>query len=441
MKIRPALRFILILTVILAPCAVQADAPMPYLVKDINPGGDGLNDQFTHFLYQGKFWFAAYDGSQRNQWWTSDGTTEGTLPSVIQGKMNNAQVQGATIVINDVAYFTAVQPGSGNGQLWRTDGTADGTWRIIDLPYPNTISGFLGTYNGWLWMFAKVNYQFGIYRFNLSTESMQQVLPLDCYGNIDFEDLGQAWLVTEGCTLLTLWKVDKDSQFPLMIKDLGYIYGYGLMVKMGNLEYINQDGIWQTDGTPEGTVQIIQNPDLYKLTVMNGWLYYTTVDFEHHCVMRTQSGAEQIIIKCFTSLHADDIQQILSAGNHVFFLSAGEDYNLPQRLWVTDGSVSGTQPLTSGDYGVGGIDYLFGGQIFFHGFDPQHGSEMWVSDGTPEGTHLYADMTPGPDSSIYGPLFLAGDKLFFCAYDAIHGRELWAMDYINRHIFLPIIRH
>jgi len=39
------------------------------------------------------------------------------------------------------------------------------------------------------------------------------------------------------------------------------------------------------------------------------------------------------------------------------------------------------------------------GTLFFAAFDPKHGEELWKSDGTPEGTVLGADISPGPGTS------------------------------------------
>src|SRR5207249_3970510 len=61
--------------------------------------------------------------------------------------------------------------------------------------------------------------------------------------------------------------------------------------------------------------------------------------------------------------------------------------------------------------------------------DPDTGRELWVSDGTQSGTHLFADILPGSDGSYPGDLTVASSKLFFTAntagYDDL---QMWVSD-------------
>src|SRR5690606_10993771 len=58
-------------------------------------------------------------------------------------------------------------------------------------------------------------------------------------------------------------------------------------------------------------------------------------------------------------------------------------------------------------------NYLsYGNHIFFNGKNEANGNELWVTDGTPEGTSLFIDVN---HSSGVNPssLTAVGDKLFF----------------------------
>lgn len=70
---------------------------------------------------------------------------------------------------------------------------------------------------------------------------------------------------------------------------------------------------------------------------------------------------------------------------------------------------------------------LFGGQLFFAG-DSDVGRELWVSDGTPGGTQVFADLNPGSEESAPENLVAVGAYFYFSAWDEAHGRELWRSD-------------
>jgi ELWxxDGT repeat protein len=68
-----------------------------------------------------------------------------------------------------------------------------------------------------------------------------------------------------------------------------------------------------------------------------------------------------------------------------------------------------------------------GSRLLFRGWDPDHGFELWATDGTPGGTVLVRDIAPGPGSSSPQWLTLAGASLFFSADFALTGREPWVL--------------
>lgn len=61
--------------------------------------------------------------------------------------------------------------------------------------------------------------------------------------------------------------------------------------------------------------------------------------------------------------------------------------------------------------------------------DSVHGNELWISDGSVSGTQLLKDINPGPSDSNPTNFFLADNgKIYFWADDGIHGSELWQTD-------------
>jgi len=72
----------------------------------------------------------------------------------------------------------------------------------------------------------------------------------------------------------------------------------------------------------------------------------------------------------------------------------------------------------------------FKGFLYFTAFNPAYGTELWKSDGTPQGTSLVKDITPGAASSIIANLIVINNNLFFTANTSVDAQsiELWKSD-------------
>jgi ELWxxDGT repeat protein len=93
-------------------------------------------------------------------------------------------------------------------------------------------------------------------------------------------------------------------------------------------------------------------------------------------------------------------------------------------------SPAGAQPtpVLVGDYSPGTVSGGFrpgglakvGDLLYFVGWDPQHGAEPWVSDGTAAGTRLLADICPGTCDSFAHSFTALGDRALFLSFDAAY---------------------
>ncbi|QDV46619.1 hypothetical protein Enr13x_65280 [Stieleria neptunia] len=77
-----------------------------------------------------------------------------------------------------------------------------------------------------------------------------------------------------------------------------------------------------------------------------------------------------------------------------------------------------------------GIDDVvrFGDESFFVADDGMHGTELWKTDGTVDGTEMVKDLLPGPDTSSPAELTVLGNELFFTALDETGETDLWKSD-------------
>ncbi len=77
-----------------------------------------------------------------------------------------------------------------------------------------------------------------------------------------------------------------------------------------------------------------------------------------------------------------------------------------------------------------------GGKVFFSASQASTGRELWVTDGTPLGTELLADICHGGCNTAITPLAAAGPLFFFSATPEDSGdRELWRSDGTRRGTF------
>lgn len=102
-------------------------------------------------------------------------------------------------------------------------------------------------------------------------------------------------------------------------------------------------------------------------------------------------------------------------------------------LWISDGTHDGTRLLKDID-GSGGSSFpgLFtklGNKVFFRAYTSDSGAELWVTDGSREETVQVADILPGPGDGMEwtGPAAYEG-YVYFAANDGATGSELWRSD-------------
>ena len=117
-----------------------------------------------------------------------------------------------------------------------------------------------------------------------------------------------------------------------------------------------------------------------------------------------------------------------------FFFSATDGAS-GSELWVSDGTANGTHIVADVVPGLGGSRPAWitdvGGVLFFAGFDAMGSPSIWRSYGSAAGTVQLKAFSPDPVSpKVTTPsrLIALGAKLFFVASDGVHGYEPWTSD-------------
>jgi ELWxxDGT repeat protein len=127
-----------------------------------------------------------------------------------------------------------------------------------------------------------------------------------------------------------------------------------------------------------------------------------------------------------------DPAEFTVVGNTAFF--AAYDITRGTELWKTDGTIAGTRIVKDIFTGVengapnSSEPRYFAnvnGTLYFSAFDPEHGRELWKSDGTAAGTMLVKDIWLGAEDGGPTSLRMSGGLLYFRAFDPINGSQLW----------------
>lgn len=140
----------------------------------------------------------------------------------------------------------------------------------------------------------------------------------------------------------------------------------------------------------------------------------------------------------------------LSVSNGRLFFAAGDDSPATRALvYVSDGTAQGTRAIADlapgfppGDFfgppAPGSFTPLNPSTTLFRAFAPATGIELYLTDGTPEGTRLLRDLHPGLESSIPTNLTVLNGVAYFSADDSVSvdpetgqaafDRELWRTD-------------
>lgn len=376
------------------------------MVKDIGPGNNTASFLSPQFLTKvnNKLFFIMDDGVHGLELWTSDGTAEGTVlvkdinPQAADGF--SFELKDKFIAVGNELYFTA-NDGEHGVELWKSDGTLKGTKLVQDI-----LSGPTSSSPEWL-------------------------------TNVD----GTLYFTAhDGVHGIELWKSNGEGAVLIDIVDgPGSLPPTNLVSSGGRLFFHGGFGeLWSSNGTKNGTSLVKKHSagsSLHpaQLTDVDGILYFVSSDFSAGVVLglykvngSTVGGvpAEPVLVKGGLT----NVKGLTKVGNKLYF---GANDASDFRLWVSDGTDTGTVPLVldgkpslsnSGTPIIADVK----GKAFFNGLDTVNGLELWKSNGTAEGTTLVKDIYPGSSSNPMNLTNVNG-LLFFVANSAATGNELWAV--------------
>jgi ELWxxDGT repeat protein len=433
-------------TLLFLPTPGSSTPSFPEFVKDINPGSAG-SDILGGFDYNGKFLFNAVDGEHGYELWTSDGTDIGT--TMIKDLIPGPSSGGAAFLTSfqGLVYFLADNPETG-GEWWKTDGSEAGTTVAVDIvPGPAGSNAFPVCVLGDKMILAvgDGSTKLRLWRSD-GTEAGTQIIP----GQPDF-DGGDGILTLYGIVFggnyycfiqigghgefgggeYDLCKTDGNT-FSIVKFINPYAYtneiGYGgpayLTESSGFLYFAGDNGLWRSDGTSEGTVNVYSQES--HIVDVNGTLIEPMDELYYW------DGTSTILLKDIYPGSSSSGPTLFSDLWHNKRLFRATDNAHGMELWITDGTADGTNFVYDFNPGVGNSFPLFQAydSLDFNVItadNPTYGREIWITDGMTAGTYVM-DLYPGPTSSGVSGGWLSGQYIYLKVDDGIHGKELWKMD-------------
>ena len=417
-------------------------AGIPELI-DLNSAGSSSPADFTQvgdFVY-----FTADDGENGRELWRTDGSVSGTT-LVLDIQPGSESSNPRDLVEFNGSLVFAANDGTSGEELWISDGTASGTVLLNDI---HTGEGYQYPYgDGPLQSFPREMVPFG--------------------GSLVFS-------AEDDTSGSELWLTDGTSSGTATLADVAtgtYDNNYGtypsssnprdLTVVNGTLFFTADDGstgreLWKTDGTQAGTVLV---KDLYegdypyyydgnyygvypnsgspaRLTASGGLLFFTATDGVDGVELWRSDGTESGTFQLNDiqpgggdAFYGDD-NSLTDVDGTLFF--AAENDTTGKELWVSDGTQDGTElvrDIRAGSVGsiTNGYFTSFQGELYFAADDGSVGTELWKSDGTEDGTVLVANIDGTNSASFPRYMEEVEGTLFFSAFTSGTGRELWESD-------------
>jgi ELWxxDGT repeat protein len=447
-----------------------------WLVKDINEGASHSRpDDLT--TVGGTLFFTAFDLEHGRELWSSDGSESGTtlvrdLYPAVGGAfdLDATQLGGMSPQLRNAAgrlFFVAEAPGL-NAEVWSRDPSSGALVLSGDIaagpassdPLDLTVLGnrvlFIAStpVAGGLWSTDGQGYG-----------RVGNLLPFGIGANSGAVFVSGTSLLADGpgATKPRLWKLAEADPAPVLLGEFND-YPMGITgVERGAFFWLREPycsypslcrplQIWKTDGTAAGTVHVTNVGNtcpsegyFYSLSSPtsggSGTFYFTVYDPFYgqelytsdgtaagtHMVADIYPGSEPQFECPLT--HSSAPHELTPIGNLLYFAAYEPDHGI--ELWRTDGSAAGTvlvkdiNPGTNSSAPTGLTNVT--GILLFSADDGVHGAELWVSDGTASGTHPLIDIASGALSSSPAAFAVAGEHVFFAADDGEHGRELWAI--------------
>lgn len=433
-------------------------------VLDINPGATGSSPA-NLTVFGSSILFSANDGVNGTELWGSDGTAAGTQllldafpgSSFNSGSPNNITVAGSNAFFTATSGFSA--PGLGT-ELYITDGTPAGTALVLDIrpgtsgsnPSNLTPVGSQlffraddGVVGNELWVsdgtasgttlvediFVGTAFS-SSFPSNLTEQNGK--LFFTANSGTSAPGTGTEPWISDGTPAGTFELVDAVPGTGSSLPSTGRPFGLPFYQSAGDLYFVSSSaGLWKTDGTAPGTVQLSAVSGAGSITPVGSDIFFVGNDgvlgSEVYVSDGTPAGT-MLVADVNLGSFGSNPSNLSEFGGSLFF--SGDTGDVGREPRFTDGTSAGTallRDIKTGDNGaaIGEVVALDDG-VFFRATDQANGQEPWFSDGTDAGTFLLADVRPGSTGSNPSNVRSINGSVYFQANDGVTGAEPYVSD-------------
>jgi ELWxxDGT repeat protein len=253
----------------------------PYLFKNVEP---------LFLSNSNGNMFFALTGTDAGLW-RSDGTLSGTV------KINTAptNVDFSNVAYNGFTYFTKLSP----VQLWKTDGTDAGTTMVKEISNANRIRELTATNNKLFFLVEGTNNINKLWKTDGTSNGTSLVLDIDPTNSFSLDPIRMCALnenvffnAGNQSNGVEIWKSDGTAAGTQIVKEIGpgsqdgtshLVNSFmgelnGKVYFFGGLTNSGQKGLWQTDGTEQGTNFVKAIGSISKPYHIGNLLYFFAYD-------------------------------------------------------------------------------------------------------------------------------------------------------------------
>ena len=350
--------------------------------------------------------FLAYDSSNAQSVWVTDGTDAGTVP--LSSPLFGSPISyflTFTVSLGNAVLFSGVDTGT-NQQLFRTDGTTAGT-SVVGAP--------------------------GEGQYGLKPQNLARFGTTSYFAGATSAAAGAVWSLADGSASASI--LANQLIVPTSFAEVA-----GTIYSTGYLPNSNTVGIYRYDSGPVASplsLSGFSRPDgmmglgtrlLFRGDEPSNFTSLFSYDTLGGTVTELSSSTG---VKPFLPVH------LTALNGYVYFEAATTNAGgATTRLWRTDGTSAGTEVLS-----LPGIKALattlsnnqpfpvMGGRLMLGAVDTGNKDQLFVTDGTAAGT---TEVTSPDASSTYGlmpsSIAAAGDTAVMSGMNTANKTALWRLD-------------